>query len=97
MPSWDLAIANAEKKLLLGAGLFPGNMFMHVEQRVMVPVARSAPVTATTAPSGVLVCETVCAVLVYENFPQPLLCAQLLEPLTLPKRMYSYVRLLSNA
>jgi len=24
----------------------------------MVPVARSAPVTATAAPSGVLVCET---------------------------------------
>jgi len=49
--------------LLLGAGLFLGNMFVHVEQRVMVPVARSAPVIA----SGVLVCETVCSVLVYEN------------------------------
>jgi len=37
-----------------------------VNQSVMVPVARSALVTATTAPSGVLVCETVCAVFVYE-------------------------------
>jgi len=47
------------------------------EQRVMVPVARSAPVTATTPSSGVLVCETVCAVLAQESCPHPVLHAQL--------------------
>jgi len=47
----------------------------------MVPVARSAPVTATTAPNGVLVCETVRAVYVYKKCPH--------FPLTLPKRMDS--------
>jgi len=61
------------------AQIFCGNLPLValVEQRVMIPVARSAPVTATTAPSGVLVCETVRAVLVYKNCPQPLLCAQI--------------------
>jgi len=28
--------------VLFGAGLFPGNKLVHVEQRVIVPVARSA-------------------------------------------------------
>jgi len=40
---------------------------VHVEQRVMFPVARSEPVTATKAHSGVLACETGCAVLVYKK------------------------------
>jgi len=58
----DLASANAAEKRAVA---------------VRAAVARSAPVTATTAPSGVLVCETVRAVLVYKNCPQALLCAQL--------------------
>jgi len=37
---------------------------VHVKQRMMVSVARFAPVTATAAASGVLVCEAVRAVLV---------------------------------
>jgi len=46
------------------------------------------PVTAVL--SGVLVCEAVCALLVDKDCPQPLLCAQLKEPLTLPNVPYEF-------
>jgi len=59
---------------------------VHVKQRMMVPFARFAPVTATAALSGLLVCEAVCTVLVERDCPQPLLCPQLKEPLTLSEK-----------
>jgi len=52
---------------------------VHVKQRRVVQVA---------APSGVLQCDAVCAVVLDKDCPQPLLCAQLKEPLTLPSVPY---------
>jgi len=71
----DLAGSNAaEKRPVTGSLTFSGK---RVKKRMMVPVARFAPVTATAALSGVLVCEAVCAVLDDKDCPQPLLCAQM--------------------
>jgi len=70
----DLAGANvAEKRAVVWSRTFSGKQV----RACGATVARSAPVSATTAPRRVLVCETVRAVLVYKNCPQPLLCAQL--------------------
>jgi len=46
-------------------------------ERVVVPVARFAPVTATAVSLGMLVGEAVCTILIDQHCTQPLLCAQL--------------------
>jgi len=48
---------------------------------MVTPVANRAPVTAMSAPFGVLVGETIRAVLIYKNCSHPLLRAQLSKPL----------------
>jgi len=66
----DIAGANAaEKRTVAGSRTFSGKR-VRVEQQMM------SPVTATTASSGVLMCEAIRAVLVYQDCPQLLLCAQ---------------------
>jgi len=62
------------------AGLYPGSVLMHIEQIMVVPVARFAPVTATAVSCGVLVCKAVCAVLLDKQCTQPLLCDKPYEP-----------------
>jgi len=71
LASWRILLARTLliSSLLLGAGLFPGIVLRHLDPRMVVPVARFAPVTAPPVPCGVLVCEAVCAVLIVSSVP----------------------------
>jgi len=48
----DLFGASAARRPLLGTGIFTEGVLMHMEQRMMILVARFAPVTATAVPWG---------------------------------------------